>query len=75
MSIPAVFITAYYCLTNVARVSAGQRLLIHLATSYETQVSVQVPLALGVDFFVTTTDATDKSPLIDRYKISENHII
>lgn len=74
VSIPAIFITAYYCLTDVARVSAGQRVLIHLATRDETQASIQVALALGVDVFVTTTDATDRSLLVGRYKISENHI-
>ncbi|KFZ25350.1 hypothetical protein V502_00172 [Pseudogymnoascus sp. VKM F-4520 (FW-2644)] len=72
-SIPALFLTAFYCLTDVGRVSAGQRVLIHLAASDETQASIQVALALGAEVFVTT-DAINKSLLVDRYKISADRI-
>ncbi|KAL5344841.1 hypothetical protein ACLOAV_010238 [Pseudogymnoascus australis] len=73
-SIPTIFLTAYYCLADVARVIAGQRVLIHLVASGEREASVQIALALGAEVFVTTTGRVGKSVLVDCYKISEDRI-
>ncbi|MCJ1251044.1 hypothetical protein MMC30_008275 [Trapelia coarctata] len=73
-SLPTAFLTASYCLTDVARVLPEERVLIHLIASGESQAAIQIAQALGTEVFVTVASITERSLLAGRYKIAEDHI-
>jgi NADPH:quinone reductase-like Zn-dependent oxidoreductase len=73
-SLPIAFLTAQYCLTDVARIEAGQRVLIHLIASAESQAAAQLSLALDAEVFVTVSSLAERSLLRDNYKIPDNRI-
>jgi polyketide synthase 12 len=54
-AIPAVFLTAYYALAHVARVSAGERLLVHAATGGVGMAAVQLAKHWGLDVYATAS--------------------
>jgi acyl transferase domain-containing protein/NADPH:quinone reductase-like Zn-dependent oxidoreductase/acyl carrier protein len=54
-SIPAVFLTAYYALAHVARVSEGERVLVHAATGGVGMAAVQLAKHWGLDVYATAS--------------------
>jgi polyketide synthase 12 len=54
-TVPAVFLTAYYALAHVARVSAGQRVLVHAATGGVGMAAVQLAKHWGLDVYATAS--------------------
>jgi NADPH:quinone reductase-like Zn-dependent oxidoreductase len=52
-SIPTVFLTSYYALQHVARMKAGERVLIHTATGGVGQSAVQIAKWIGAEIFAT----------------------
>ncbi|MFG2442893.1 type I polyketide synthase [Nocardia fluminea] len=52
---PIVFATAYYSLVDLARVRAGESLLIHAATGGVGMAAVQLARHLGLDLYVTAS--------------------
>ena len=54
-TVPAVFLTAYYALAHVARVSAGERLLVHAATGGVGMAAVQLARHWGLDVYATAS--------------------
>jgi acyl transferase domain-containing protein/NADPH:quinone reductase-like Zn-dependent oxidoreductase/acyl carrier protein len=52
-AVPVVFLTAYYGLSEVARLRAGERVLIHAATGGVGLAAIQVARALGAEVFAT----------------------
>ena len=54
-TVPAVFLTAYYALAHVARVSAGERVLVHAATGGVGMAAVQLAKHWGLDVYATAS--------------------
>jgi acyl transferase domain-containing protein/NADPH:quinone reductase-like Zn-dependent oxidoreductase/NAD(P)-dependent dehydrogenase (short-subunit alcohol dehydrogenase family)/SAM-dependent methyltransferase len=52
-SLPIVFLTAWYALNKLARLSAGERVLIHAAAGGTGMAAVQVAHHLGAEVFAT----------------------
>lgn len=56
-TVPAVFLTAYHALAHVARVSAGERVLVHAATGGVGMAAVQLAKHWGLDVYATASPA------------------
>uniref|UniRef100_UPI000A8CA562 type I polyketide synthase n=1 Tax=Mycobacterium sp. UM_Kg1 TaxID=1545691 RepID=UPI000A8CA562 len=54
-TVPAVFLTAYYALAHVARVRAGERVLVHAATGGVGMAAVQLARYWGLDVYATAS--------------------
>ncbi len=54
-SVPIVFLTAYYGLVDLARLKAGERLLVHAAAGGVGMAAVQVAEHLGVEVFASAS--------------------
>ncbi len=54
-TVPAVFLTAYYALAHVARVRAGERVLVHAATGGVGMAAVQLARHWGLDVYATAS--------------------
>jgi NADPH:quinone reductase-like Zn-dependent oxidoreductase len=54
-TVPAVFLTAYYALAHVARVSAGERVLVHAAAGGVGMAAVQLAKHWGLDVYATAS--------------------
>jgi len=54
---PVVFATAYYALTTLADVKAGQRILIHAAAGGVGMAAVQLARHLGLEVFATASQS------------------
>ncbi|NEP88098.1 MAG: SDR family NAD(P)-dependent oxidoreductase, partial [Okeania sp. SIO2C2] len=54
-SIPANFLTAYYCLHNVAKIKEGERILIHAAAGGTGMAAVQIAIAAGAEVMATAS--------------------
>jgi NADPH:quinone reductase-like Zn-dependent oxidoreductase/acyl carrier protein len=52
-SVPAVFMTAYYGLVTLARLSRGERILIHSAAGGTGLAAVQLAQRIGAEIFAT----------------------
>ncbi|WP_433713389.1 SDR family NAD(P)-dependent oxidoreductase [Nocardia sp. CA-084685] len=52
-SVPIVFLTAWYALHELARVTAGERVLIHAATGGTGLAAVQIARLAGAEVFAT----------------------
>jgi acyl transferase domain-containing protein/NADPH:quinone reductase-like Zn-dependent oxidoreductase/NADP-dependent 3-hydroxy acid dehydrogenase YdfG len=53
VTLPNVFATAYHCLVDVARLQAGERVLIHAAAGGVGLMAVQIARHLGAEVFGT----------------------
>src|SRR4029077_12717680 len=54
-TVPAAFLTAYYALADLARVSAGERVLVHAATGGVGMAAVQLARHWGLEVFATAS--------------------
>ena len=54
-TVPAVFLTAYYALAHIARVTAGERVLVHTATGGLGMAAVQLAKHWGLDMYATAS--------------------
>ena len=54
-TIPEAFLTAYWCLHHVAKISAGDRVLIHAAAGGVGQAAVQLAIQAGAEVFATAS--------------------
>ena len=54
-SVPAVFLTAYYALVDLARAQPGESLLVHAAAGGVGMAAVQIARHLGVEVFATAS--------------------
>ena len=73
-SIPVIFMTAYYCLIEVARLQPGQSILIHSASGGVGQAAIKIAQKIGARIFATVGSSEKKKLLIDTYGISESQI-
>ncbi|MDJ0574306.1 MAG: amino acid adenylation domain-containing protein [Xenococcaceae cyanobacterium MO_234.B1] len=54
-TIPAVFLTAYWCLHHKAKIAKGDRVLIHAATGGVGQAAIQIAQQAGAEIFGTAS--------------------
>ncbi|KIL88674.1 polyketide synthase [Fusarium avenaceum] len=73
-SIPLIFVTAWYCLHQVARLEKGQRILIHAGSGGVGQAAIQLAQLVGAEIFTTVGSATKKKLLQERYGLDDSHI-
>lgn len=71
-TVPAVFLTAYYALVHIARVSAGERVLLHAATGGVGMAAVQLAKHFGLDVYATASPA--KWEVLRGMGFDDNHI-
>ncbi|GAA3036158.1 type I polyketide synthase [Actinokineospora globicatena] len=56
-TVPLAFLTAQYALTRLAKLKAGERVLIHAASGGVGQAAVQIALALGAEVIATASES------------------
>lgn len=66
--------SAYHALVNVARLQAGEKVLIHSAAGATGQFAVGVAQMLGAEVFATVGFDDKKQLLMSRFGIPEDHI-
>ncbi|KAI6501122.1 Type I Iterative PKS [Pyricularia oryzae] len=73
-SIPVVFVTAYFCLYEVARLQPGETILVHAAAGGTGQAVIQLAKHLGAEVYATVSSREKKKLLVDEYGLAEDHI-
>lgn len=73
-SIPVVFVTAYFCLYEVARLRAGETILVHAAAGGTGQAVIQLAKHLGAEVYATVSSLEKRKLLMDNYGLAEDHI-
>lgn len=73
-SIPIVFVTAYFCLIEVAHIKAGETILVHAAAGGTGQAIIQLAKHLGAEVFATVSSREKRKLLMDEYGIPEDHV-
>ncbi|KAK7716251.1 Type I Iterative PKS [Diaporthe eres] len=73
-SIPVVFVTAYFCLYEVARLKAGETILVHAAAGGTGQAVIQLARHLGAEVYATVSSPEKRKLLMDNYGLAEDHI-
>lgn len=73
-SLPIAFVTAYYSLMDVARLSKGESVLIHAAAGGVGQAAVQIAQTVGATIFATVGSDEKKNHLISGYGVPASNI-
>ncbi|KAG5950606.1 Type I Iterative PKS, partial [Claviceps sorghi] len=73
-SVPVAYCTAYYGLVEIARLEAGERVLIHAAAGGVGQCAIQLAKMIGAEIFATVGSVDKKQLIMDKYGIPEDHI-
>ncbi|MEU6719661.1 SDR family NAD(P)-dependent oxidoreductase, partial [Nonomuraea sp. NPDC046802] len=71
-SVPVVFLTAYYALTDLADLREGERLLVHAAAGGVGMAAVQLARHLGADVYATAS--TGKWDKVAGIGVNPRHI-
>ncbi|GAB1315319.1 hypothetical protein MFIFM68171_05529 [Madurella fahalii] len=66
--------TAYHSLINVARLQAGDKVLIHSGAGSTGQMAIGIARMLGAEVFTTVGFDDKKRLIMDKYGIPEDHI-
>nr|ALQ32881.1 putative polyketide synthase [Fusarium miscanthi] len=72
--LPVIYLTAYYGLIHIGRLSAGETVLIHAAAGGTGQAAIQIAQVIGAEIFVTVGSHSKKKHLMQTYGIAEDHI-
>ncbi|KAH8721497.1 polyketide synthase PksD [Phaeosphaeriaceae sp. PMI808] len=67
-------VTAWYSLIEVARLQAGDKILIHAASGATGQLAIQIAKMVGAEVFATVGYDHKKQLLINQYGLPEDHI-
>ena len=73
-TLPIVYSTAYHALFDIARLQAGESVLIHSAAGGTGQAAIQLARLLKAEIFVTIGSEKKRKLLMDLYDIPETHI-
>ncbi|KAK4163727.1 putative polyketide synthase protein [Cladorrhinum sp. PSN259] len=73
-SIPVVYCTAHYGLIELARLSAGEKVLIHAAAGGVGQAAIQLAHMVGAEVFATVGSPDKKKWVMEQYGVPENRI-
>lgn len=66
--------TVIYSLNHVARLSAGESVLIHAAAGGVGQAAIQVAQIAGAEIFATVSSIEKRACLMEKYGLAEDHI-
>ncbi|KAI0199868.1 hypothetical protein F4808DRAFT_471302 [Astrocystis sublimbata] len=72
-TIPLTFATAQYALGYVARLRAGESILIHAAAGGVGQAAIQIAQRIGAVIYATVGTPEKKSLIVERYGIVAGH--
>jgi NADPH:quinone reductase-like Zn-dependent oxidoreductase len=73
-SIPVAFVTAYISLVRLAKLQAGETVLIHAASGGVGQAAIILAKHAGAKIFATTGSEEKRDFLIREYSITADHI-
>ncbi|KAF5020203.1 hypothetical protein F66182_7768 [Fusarium sp. NRRL 66182] len=73
-SIPLIFVTAWYCLNQVARIEKGQSVLIHAGSGGVGQAAIQLSQLVGAEVFTTVGSIAKKNLIQERYGLDDSHV-
>ncbi|KAF5549198.1 polyketide synthase [Fusarium mexicanum] len=73
-SIPLAFVTAWYCLNQVARLERGQRILINAGSGGVGQAAIQLAQLVGADVFTTVGSITKRKLIQERYGLDDSRV-
>ncbi|PYH31947.1 type I polyketide synthase [Aspergillus neoniger CBS 115656] len=73
-SVPITYSTAYYGLVELAKMEAGESILIHAAAGGVGQAAIQLAQLMGAEIYATVGSEEKKQMLIDRYCIPASRI-
>ena len=73
-AIPAVFCTSLYSLVNVARLQAGESVLIHAAAGGVGQAAIMIAQMIGADIYATVGSEEKKEHLMATYGLHRDQI-
>ena len=73
-SLPIAFVTAYYSLMDVARLSKDESVLIHAAAGGVGQAAIQIAQTAGATIFATVGSDEKKNHLISEYGVPASNI-
>ncbi|KAI1100274.1 hypothetical protein F4804DRAFT_54093 [Jackrogersella minutella] len=66
--------TAVYSIFNVARLQAGETVLIHSASDCLGQAAINAAQHVGAEIIATVSSQAEKQSLVEQYNIPEDHI-
>lgn len=72
--IPSAYIAAYHALFNLARLTSGEKVLIHGAGGSTGQAAVQLARSVSADIFVTITSEEDRRVMEHQLGVPKHHI-
>ena len=73
-SMPTIFATAHYALSDLARLSEGESILIHAAAGGVGQAAIMLAQHIKAVIYVTVGSVEKKSFIMQTYNIPETHI-
>ncbi|GLB22767.1 type I Iterative Polyketide synthase (PKS) [Aspergillus tubingensis] len=73
-AIPVAYATAWITLSKIARLEAGESILIHSGAGGTGQAAIQVAQYLGATVFATVSTEEKRQLLMDHYNIPTEHI-
>ncbi|KAI1502944.1 hypothetical protein F5X99DRAFT_137710 [Biscogniauxia marginata] len=73
-SIPLAYATAYHALVDIARLSKGQRVLIHSAAGGVGQAAIKLAKLAEAEIFVTVGSNEKRQLMLDGYGIPASHV-
>ncbi|KFY87076.1 hypothetical protein V500_07196 [Pseudogymnoascus sp. VKM F-4518 (FW-2643)] len=71
---PIIYVTAYYALVHLARIQAGESVLIHAAAGGVGQAAIQVARRLGAEVYVTVGTGEKKAHIMELFGIPSERI-
>ena len=73
-TVPVVFATAVYALKNVARLEAGESILIHSAAGGVGSAAIQLAKQIGAEIYATVGQERKKAYLIEQFGLDPSRI-
>jgi NADPH:quinone reductase-like Zn-dependent oxidoreductase/NAD(P)-dependent dehydrogenase (short-subunit alcohol dehydrogenase family)/SAM-dependent methyltransferase/aryl carrier-like protein len=72
--LPIIYSTVIYSLGHIARLRAGEKILIHAAAGGVGQAAIQYAQVKGAEIFVTLSSIEKKQFIMENFKIPADHI-
>nr|ALQ32787.1 putative polyketide synthase [Fusarium bulbicola] len=74
-AVPVVYTTAYYGLHDLARLQAGESILIHWGAGGVGQAAIQLAKAVGAEVFVTVGSIEKRDFVHEHYGVPLHHVL
>ncbi|PYI10942.1 lovastatin nonaketide synthase [Aspergillus sclerotiicarbonarius CBS 121057] len=73
-ALPQILVTPYYALVEIARLQAGESVLVHAAASGAGQMAVQIAQMVGANVIATAGTDAERDLLMTRYGLPQEKI-